>query len=98
MKLPAYPQYKPSGVEWLDDVPEHWKMKRISLLACHEAGSFTDGDWIELPYITDEGIRLIQTGNIGIGHYREQGFRFISERTFRELRCTEVLPSDILIC
>lgn len=28
MKLPAYPSYKPSGVEWLGDVPEHWGVKR----------------------------------------------------------------------
>jgi type I restriction enzyme S subunit len=28
MKLPAYPRTKPSGVEWLGDVPEHWEVKR----------------------------------------------------------------------
>jgi type I restriction enzyme, S subunit len=28
MKWPAYPKYKPSGVEWLGDVPEHWEVKR----------------------------------------------------------------------
>ena len=26
MKLPAYPRTKPSGVEWLGDVPEHWSV------------------------------------------------------------------------
>jgi type I restriction enzyme S subunit len=61
-------------------------------------GLFTDGDWIESPFITDEGIRLIQTGNVGVGLYREQGFRFISEETFHVLNCTEVLPGDLLIC
>lgn len=25
----AYPAYKPSGVEWLGDVPEHWAVKRL---------------------------------------------------------------------
>ena len=30
MKLPAYPRYKPSGVEWLGDVPEHWEVKRLT--------------------------------------------------------------------
>ena len=30
MKLPAYPRTKPSGVEWLGDVPEHWEVKRNS--------------------------------------------------------------------
>ena len=28
MRLPPYPTYKPSGVDWLDDVPEHWEVKR----------------------------------------------------------------------
>jgi len=28
MRLPPYPNYKPSGVEWLGDVPEHWDVKR----------------------------------------------------------------------
>lgn len=61
-------------------------------------GLFCDGDWIEAPYITDEGIRLIQTGNVGVGEYREQGFRYVSDETFRELNCTEVRPGDVLIC
>jgi len=60
--------------------------------------SFTDGDWIETPFITDTGVRLIQTGNIGRGEYREQGFRYISEDSFVALRCTEVRPGDLLIC
>jgi len=25
----AYPKYKPSGVKWLGDVPEHWEVKRL---------------------------------------------------------------------
>lgn len=61
------------------------------------ASFFSDGDWIEAPYITDEGIRLIQTGNVGEGEYREQGFRHISEQTFIDLDCTEVYPGDVLI-
>ena len=28
MKLPPYPKTKPSGVEWLGEVPEHWEVKR----------------------------------------------------------------------
>ncbi len=33
MKLPAYPRMKPSGVEWLDGVPEHWEVKRLKTSA-----------------------------------------------------------------
>lgn len=28
MRFAAYPKYKPSGVEWLGGVPEHWDVKR----------------------------------------------------------------------
>jgi hypothetical protein len=26
MSFPRYPKYKPSGVEWLGEVPEHWEI------------------------------------------------------------------------
>ena len=93
-----YPAYKPSDVEWLGEVPEHWAVSSVKRLARDGRKTFTDGDWIELPYITDHGVRLIQTGNVGSGEYREKGFRFVSEETFDQLRCTEVRPNDVLIC
>lgn len=29
MRLLPYPSYRPSGVEWLGDVPEHWEVDRV---------------------------------------------------------------------
>jgi type I restriction enzyme S subunit len=29
MSFPRYPTYKPSGVEWLGEVPEHWNVDRM---------------------------------------------------------------------
>lgn len=75
---------------------DRWPLAPLRKLAT-EGGLFTDGDWIETPYIQSDGIRLIQTGNIGVGVFKEKGFRYISDATFRELRCTEVLPGDVLI-
>ena len=31
--LTSYPTYKPSGVAWLGDVPEHWEVRRLKNLA-----------------------------------------------------------------
>ena len=31
--LGPYPAYRPSGVEWLGDVPEHWKVRRLRTVA-----------------------------------------------------------------
>ena len=60
---------------------------------------FTDGDWIESKDQSDEGIRLIQTGNIGEGTYLDKGIRakYISEDTFKKLKCTQVYSGDILV-
>ena len=89
---------KDSGVEWLGQIPAHWEVQPIRSLARPGYKTFTDGDWIESPYIRDEGVRLIQTGNIGTGTYREQGFRYIDIHTFHAFQCTEVVPGDVLIC
>lgn len=89
---------KQSGIPWIGDVPSHWKVLAIKRSARPGRRTFTDGDWIETPYITEDGVRLIQTGNVGIGRYKEQGFRYVSSDTFRELRCTQVYPGDVLIC
>ena len=29
----VYPDYKPSGVEWLDEIPEHWDVTRLKHLS-----------------------------------------------------------------
>ena len=60
---------------------------------------FIDGDWIESKDQSESGIRLIQTGNIGCGYYKDKGdkAKYISEETFNKLHCTEVYPGDILI-
>jgi type I restriction enzyme, S subunit len=87
-----------SRVPWVPEIPAHWRIFAVKHLARKGRKSFTDGDWVELPFIADAGIRLIQTGNVGIGSYKEQGFRYISEESFHELGCTEIFPNDVLIC
>ena len=60
---------------------------------------FTDGDWIESKDQSGEGIRLIQTGNVGEGRFKDRGdkARFISADTFRRLKCTEIFQGDCII-
>lgn len=60
---------------------------------------FTDGNWIETKDQSSEGIRLIQTGNIGQAEFKSRldKARFVSEETFEVLGCTEVLSGDLLI-
>ena len=31
--MTRYDTYKPSGIEWIGDIPEHWEVKRLKYLA-----------------------------------------------------------------
>lgn len=78
-------------------VPEHFQKLPIISIARKNGGVFIDGDWIESKDISDNGIRYLTTGNVGLGEFKEQGSSYITEDTFTKLRCTEVLPGDILV-
>lgn len=74
---------------------EGWTYKKIKEVCT----SITDGDWIEKKDQSQSGIRLIQTGNIGVGKFipKDDSHRYISEDTFNRLKCTEIFEGDILI-
>ena len=61
--------------------------------------SIEDGDWIEKKDQSSSGVRLIQTGNVGQGYYKDKGekAKYISEDTFVRLKCTELTIGDILV-
>ena len=58
-----------------------------------------DGDWIESKDQSSNGIRLIQTGNVGQGCFipKEKNRHYVTEATFKRLNCTEIFAGDILI-
>lgn len=82
--------------EKIQEVPEGWET--LPLIDCFDY--FLDGDWIETEHIKKEGIRIIQTGNIGAGKYIDNTDRrkFIDIHSFKHLNCKKVFPGDILIC
>jgi type I restriction enzyme S subunit len=78
---------------------DNWRKVSLFELADGKKSNFDDGDWIESEYITDKGIRLIQTGNIGVGNFIDKtNKKYISEDSFSKLKCKEVLEGDLLIC
>ena len=72
-----------------------WEIKKIKEVSA----LITDGDWIESKHQSNDGIRLIQTGNIGNGTFKakEDKPHYISESTFKELGCTEIFSGDCLV-
>lgn len=75
-------------------VPQGWDLTTLG--AC--CGSLEDGDWIESKDQGGYDYRLLQISNIGVNEFVETGnLRFITEDTFRRLKCREVKPGQILI-
>lgn len=56
MRLPPYPRYKPSGVEWLDRVPEHWEVKRLKMVVHLRDKKVEADEENPVPYVGMENI------------------------------------------
>ncbi len=59
MSFPAYPEYKESGVEWFDSVPEQWEVTRFPY-----AVNFQEGPGIMATDFGDEGVPLIRVAGV----------------------------------
>lgn len=65
MELRTYPAYKPSGVEWLGEIPEHWEVKPLKRTFLILNGStpksgepaYWDGD---IPWATPDDLGSLQ--------------------------------------
>lgn len=80
-------------------IPEGWQALTVFDIADRQKARFDDGDWVEAEHITDKGIRLIQTGNIGVGSYIEKvAKKYIYETSFDLLKCKPLEIGDLLIC
>jgi type I restriction enzyme S subunit len=81
------------------DVPKEWTSATLLALADGRKDLFDDGDWIESEHLVENGVRLVQTGNIGVGEFLDrQARKYISPQSFVKLRCKALCPGDILIC
>lgn len=84
-----------SALKQLLTPQEGWEEKTLGNICI----SIKDGDWIEKKDQSPTGIRLLQTGNIGVGIYKDKSDspHYISLDTFNRLHCEEVFAGDILL-
>ena len=84
---------KPSGVEWLGDVPEHWEVKRLKYVADTCTGfAFNSDDY------TDDGIPLIRIGDIlQDGSIDVENTKKLPEEYLRLYPFVKIEKSDILM-
>lgn len=88
-----------TGKKRLPGFSGEWEETALIELAGHKRELFNDGDWVEAEHITTEGVRLVQTGNIGEGVFIDRAEKkYIYEKSFASLRCKELRSGDLLIC
>jgi type I restriction enzyme S subunit len=77
--------------------PMGWSMKPLGNLL-NDAEVFVDGDWVESKDQDPDGeVRLIQLADIGDGFYIDKSSRFLTKETALRLRCTFLIPGDVLV-
>ena len=94
--MKPYPAYKPSGVDWLGDVPEGWEVKRLGMISEElQTGPF--GSQIHTEDYISEGIPLINPSNIVDGQIAPDEEISVSEETALRLGSHALLPGDIVL-
>ena len=91
-----YPAYKDSEVEWLDRVPEHWRVSELRRLALDRCdGPFGSG--LKSSHYTKDGVRVVRLQNIGHAEFRNSDRAYISHRHYSSLGDHSVLARDLLM-
>ncbi len=85
MKLPAYPKYKPSGVPWLHEVPEHWGVGPVKLhISRVESGTSVNAS--DAPAENGE-FGVLKTSCVYSGSFRPEENKTVLETDFERVSC-----------
>jgi type I restriction enzyme, S subunit len=92
-KYRPYPAYKPSGVEWLGDIPEGWTARKLKFLSTHNDEVLSENvpsDWV---------MKYIDIGSVsaegGIKEVQEFEFAKAPSRARRIVKHGDVLVSTV---
>jgi type I restriction enzyme S subunit len=93
MSSPRYESYKDSGVEWLGEVPEHWKTASLRWLSKRYSGGTPDK--LNLDYWTDGTIPWLNSGAVNDPIITKPS-AFITEEAFQN-SSAKWIPKDALV-
>ncbi|MEJ7746721.1 MAG: hypothetical protein WKF61_08195, partial [Luteimonas sp.] len=93
MKYPRYPEYRASGVDWLGEVPAHWRVKRLKYFAtCNDdVLPETTPDDHRLQYVDISSVSLER----GVERVEEYDFDQAPSRARRRVRDGDTILSTV---
>ena len=86
---------KPSGVEWLRDMPGHWEVRRLGYLATKFGSGITPRGGATV--YQENGVPLLRSQNIHFDGFRLRDVARIPPSLHEELSGTHVKPGDVLL-
>jgi type I restriction enzyme S subunit len=86
-----YPRYKPSGVEWLGNIPEHWEVKRLKAIARIRYGLG------QPPRETLTGLPLIRATNVDNGKILENNLVRVDPADVPKTRNAFLKAGEIIV-
>jgi type I restriction enzyme S subunit len=98
--LDPQPPMKASGVEWLGEVPEHWKVKKLKYLSANEHGEGIQigpfgGMLTEVAYDEEGDFKVYGQENILSGDF-SKGIRWLDKKQVDSLAKYRICTGDIL--
>ena len=92
--MKAYPKYKPSNIEWMGEIPEHWGITELKRLCL----KVTDGSHFS-PETQNKGLPYITVKDIKENHIDFENCKRISEEDYYKLKKNGCQPNrcDVLL-
>jgi type I restriction enzyme S subunit len=82
---------KPSGVEWLGDIPEHWEAKRLKYI-----GKIINGYAFKSHWFKDKGIKVLKITNIQPMQIVWDETSYVDEKYYEELENFRIKKNDLV--
>lgn len=95
MSFPRYPKYKDSGVEWLGDMPEHWKLSRLGFESWVRARLGWKG--LKAEEYVEDGFAFLSTPNIKGKEIDFENVNYINQQRYDESPEIKLSLWDVLL-
>ena len=91
--MTTYDTYKPSGIDWIGDIPEHWKVKRLKYCISinDETLSETTDEDFEINYVEIGDVNYLT----GISNFTTYSFKEAPSRARRIVKDGDVIVSTV---
>ena len=94
-QVPLEVKTKPSGVDWLGDIPEHWEVKRLKYFASKVGSGVTPKGGASVYQL--DGIPLLRSQNIHFSGLKMDDVAYITQETHDDMGNSKVMSGDVLL-